>query len=137
MKVFVDNDVLLDYLLGRDRFPHSFRIIEYLETSKIIGYTSPVVFANTFFLVTKAKNKKVAISTLRKLRKHLRISKINQNIVDKALASDFSDFEDALQYFSAIGSRVEYLITRNKKDYVENTIPIVTPQEAIGIIERN
>ena len=56
-------------------------------------------------------------------------------MVDLALASDFSDFEDAIQYYIALEQKVKYLITRNKKDYIDTQIPIITPQEYIAIAE--
>ena len=53
MKVFVDNDVILDVLLERSQYLYSSKILEYIEKKKVTGFTSPIIFTNTFFLVTK------------------------------------------------------------------------------------
>ena len=52
-----------------------------------------------------------------------------------ALLSDWDDFEDAVQYFTAQSTEVSYIITRNKKDYLSSTITVVEPQEFLKIIE--
>lgn len=134
MKVFVDNDVILDVLLERSQFAYSSKIIEFIEKGKIKGLTSPIIFTNTFFLVSKARDRKVAWEALRKLRILFKITKVNQDIVDKAMASGFTDFEDAIQYYSALSQKADYLVTRNKKDYISGKLAIVTPKEAIAVI---
>ena len=137
MNVFVDNDVILDLLLERRDFIFSAKVLERVEKGNLTGFTSPIIFTNTYFLISKAKNKDLAWSSLRKLRLLFKITRINQNIVDKALASGFKDFEDALQYYSAIDSKVKYLITRNKSDYRGEEIIIVSPQDFLAIFEKN
>lgn len=46
-----------------------------------------------------------------------------------ALVSGFDDLEDAMQYYSAISSKVDVVLTRNKKDFVEANVPVMTPDE--------
>ncbi|OGG12403.1 hypothetical protein A3J20_03920 [Candidatus Gottesmanbacteria bacterium RIFCSPLOWO2_02_FULL_42_29] len=137
MRVFIDNDVILDILLERKDFPYSAKIIQYIEEGRIIGLTSPIIFTNTFFLISKAKNKETAWNALRKLKLLFKITRINESIVDKALASGFKDFEDAIQYYCAIDSQVKYLVTRNKSDYSGDEIIIISPQEFLAIFEKN
>lgn len=137
MNVFIDNDVILDILLERKDFVFSVKVIEHVEKGTIKGFTSPIIFTNTFFLISKAKNKEQAWNALRKLRLLFKITKTNQDIVDKALASGFKDFEDAIQYYSALDCKVKYLVTRNKNDYIGEGLLVVSPQELISIIESN
>ena len=79
----------------------------------------------------------MAWKALRKLRLLFKITRINENIVDQALTSGFKDFEDALQYYSAIEAKAKYLITRNKSDYKGEEVIIVSPQEFFAFIEKN
>ena len=137
MKVFIDNDVILDILLERKDFVYSSKVVEQVEKRNISGFTSPVIFTNTFFLVSKAKNRNRAWEALRKLRLLFKITKLNESIVDKALASGFKDFEDAVQYYSSLDSKVNYLVTRNKSDYIGDEVLVVSPQELLAIIEKN
>jgi len=87
--------------------------------------------------ISKAKNKETAWNALRKLKLLFKITRINESIVDKALASGFKDFEDAIQYYCAIDSQVKYLVTRNKSDYSGDEIIIISPQEFLAIFEKN
>ena len=137
MNVFVDNDVILDLLLERKDFAYCAKVLENIEKGNLTGFTSPIIFTNTFFLISKAKNKDLAWNALRKLRLLFKITRINENIVDQALASGFKNFEDALQYYCAIDSKVKYLVTRNKPDYIGEEVIIISPQELIALIEKN
>ncbi len=133
MKIFVDKDVILDVLLERKDFEYSRELLTRVEQKQHSAYTSPIIFTNSFYVISKLRDKKKAWSALKKIRLLFNVSSVNQQVIDLALASEFSDFEDAVQYYSAITLKVDYLITRNKKDYVATQIPIATPQEFITI----
>ena len=133
MKIFVDNDVILDVLLERKNFKYSQELLIYIEQKRLEAYTSPIIFTNSFYIISKLTDKKNAWSALKKIRLLFRISTITEKIIDLALTSEFPDFEDAVQYYVALEEKAEYLVTRNKKDFVSKQIPIVTPQEYIAI----
>lgn len=135
MKVIVDNDVILDVLLERKGFEYSRNLLTYVEQKQVEAYTSPIIFSNSFYIISKLRNKKKAWSALKKIRLLFSVSKVTEKVIDLALASDFSDFEDAVQYYAALEQKVDYLVTRNKKDYVAPQIPVITPQEFIAVVE--
>ena len=137
MNVFVDNDVILDILLERKDFAYSSKVVEHIEKGEVKGFTSPIIFTNTFYLISKAKNNSKAWLALRKLRLLFKVTRINENIIDRALASVFRDFEDAIQYYSALDSKAKYLVTRNKSDYIGEEVVVLTPQELLVTIEKN
>src|SRR3972149_8549204 len=132
MKVFVDNDVILDVLLERKGFEYSRNLLTYVEHKQVEAYNSPIIFSNSFYIISKLRNKKKAWSALKKIRLLFSVSKVTEKVIDLALASNFSDFEDAVQYYAALEQKVDYLVTRNKKDYVAPQIPVITPQEFIA-----
>lgn len=135
MKIFVDNDVILDVLLERKDFEYSLKLLTLVEQKQVKAYTSPIIFTNSFYIISKLRDKKKAWSALKKIRLLFGISKITEKNIDLALASDFFDFEDAVQYYVALEQKVDYIVTRNKKDYVNTQIPVVTPQEYIAVSE--
>jgi hypothetical protein len=55
-------------------------------------------------------------------------------VINLSLASDFKDFEDAVQCYSAVSAKVDCLITRNKRNYVTDILPILTPEEFLAAI---
>lgn len=133
MKIFVDNDVILDVLLERKGFEYSSQLLTSIEGKQLVAYTSPLIFTNSFYIISKVRDKKKAWSALKKIRLLFNVSTITEEVIDLALASDFSDFEDAVQYYAALKQKVSYLVTRNKKDYVYTQIPVITPQEYLAI----
>ena len=72
---------------------------------------------------------------LSNLRQLVRISTISEQTIDDSLASSFNDFEDAVQYYSAIRSKAEVIITRNGKDFATSKIPVMTAGEYLAALK--
>jgi predicted nucleic acid-binding protein len=62
-------------------------------------------------------------------------SDLTDNMLDKGLASKFSDFEDSLQYYSALKKDCNIIITRNVKDFRESDINVLTPDEYVNSLK--
>ena len=137
MKIFVDNDVILDVLLKRESFEYSRELLTLIEQKQVKAFTSPIIFTNSFYIITKVRNKSKAWAALKKIRLLLNVSNVTEKIVDLALASDFLDFEDAIQYYAALEQKVDYIVTRNKKHFISKQVPIITPAEYIALINTN
>ncbi len=97
---------------------------------------SPISFATVNYLLSKYENPKSAIDKLRKFRVISEISIIDEHIVEKALNSSFSDFEDALQYFSATASNCDIIITRNAKDFRQSLLPVMSANEFLESLNK-
>jgi predicted nucleic acid-binding protein len=129
-KVFVDSDIILDLLCRREPFyQYAAEVFTLSDMKKIELYTTSLVFANVFYILRKILGIEKAKELLRKLRIMISIVPIEEKIVDLALNSKFSDFEDGLQYFTARENKIGMILTRNVKDYKEKDILIQTPQE--------
>lgn len=128
-KLFVDTDVILD-LLGQ-RIPHfhfSAVLFTFAEMKKLELYTSPLILANTFYILRKQLGNDEAKKALRKLRILMHIIDSSEAVVDKALNSDFSDFEDAIQYYTALEHGISVILTRNLRDYKNASVIVQTPE---------
>ena len=128
-KLFVDTDVILD-LLGQ-RLPHfhfSAVLFTFAEMKKLELYTSPLIMANTFYILRKQLGNEQAKNALRKLRILLNVIDSSEAVVDKALNSDFSDFEDAIQYYTALEHGISVILTRNLRDYKNASVIVQTPE---------
>jgi predicted nucleic acid-binding protein len=101
------------------------------------GFVSPLIFANLFYILRKIENSKFAIQVLTRLKAILHVLTIDEKIVELALSSGFKDFEDAIQYYSALESNLEYILTRNKKDYIESGLIVCTAKEYLAIRKAN
>ena len=80
------------------------------------------------YLCRKMK-KEERVLLFEKLRSLTVTTTVDRQTVDMALVSDFDDLEDAMQYYSAISSKVDVVLTRNKKDFVEANVTVMTPDE--------
>ncbi|MBD3208234.1 MAG: PIN domain-containing protein [Candidatus Nealsonbacteria bacterium] len=137
VKAYIDTDVILDLLQKRERFfDDAARIFVLLENGKARGYVSPLIFANLYYLLRKERGAKPALDALLRLKMLLRVLTIGDKAVQLALSSAFRDFEDALQYYAAVEHGLDCLITRNKKDYRGEDIPVYLPGEFLELIEQ-
>ncbi len=129
-RVFIDTNVMLDFLGERHPYYESMTKIATLsDRDKLKMLVSPISFATVHYLLSKYENPKSAIDKLRKFKVISEISIVDEHIVEKALNSSFPDFEDALQYFSAVASNCDIIITRNAKDFRQSLLPIMSADE--------
>jgi predicted nucleic acid-binding protein len=137
-KLFIDSDIVLDVFAKRKPFYyHSAKLLTQIEKKKVTGYTSPLVFANIYYILRKLKSKDYALQSLRKFRIIIGVFPVNEKHIDQAINSEFSDFEDAIQYYSAKSSQINFIITRNKQGYKHSSITVCTPEEYLAILESN
>jgi predicted nucleic acid-binding protein len=125
-KVLIDTDVLLDFFLDREPFSHNAaRILSLCEKKEILGFATPVIISNVYYLLSqKAKQEKV----LDKLKDLLLI--IDKNSILVALNSEFKYFEDAMQNYAAeLNGNIDLIITRNTKDYKKSQLAVLHPEE--------
>jgi predicted nucleic acid-binding protein len=133
ISVFVDSDIIIDLLAKRQEYRAAVKLLKLIRGKKIRAYTTPVVLANVDYIIKKFANKNKSRKALRSLRKRIQILPIDQVIVDTALESAFTDFEDALQYYAAEKQGMDFIVTRNKEDYKKGRIKIVTAQEFVDM----
>ena len=128
-KYFVDTDVILDLLSQRvPHFHFSAVLFSFAEMGKFELYTSPTVMVNTFYILRKNLGNENAKNALRKLRIILHVIDSPEKVLDLALNSNFNDFEDAIQYYTALNADIRTIITRNLKDYKAADILVQTPE---------
>ena len=90
-----------------------------------------MTYATASYLIGKRDNSKVK-PLLAQLRKLSHVTVADEEVIDQSLASDFEDYEDGLQYFSALRHHIDYIITRNLKDFTESQIKVLSPMEFLS-----
>ena len=132
MKIFLDSDVLLDLLLGREPFLEDIKwILELSLNNKYKLYTSSLVIANIHYLISKTLNTTHAFDKVDKLLTFIKILNVGESEVRRSISSKFKDFEDGIENFCALNSNMEIIITRNIKDFKHSKLSILTPKEFI------
>lgn len=129
-KILVDTDVLMDFFFDRKPFSeYSTEILNLCADKKIQGFTTPVIISNVYYLLRKTAKHNIIVEKIKQLLTIIEIVKMDKNAVLNALNSEFKDFEDALQNFSAIeNGHIKIILTRNIKDFKKSELAILTPE---------
>jgi predicted nucleic acid-binding protein len=131
--VLCDINIILDIFLKREPFyTPTARLFFMIEEKKVHGYLCALGFPTVFYIVAKQLKRQKTMQVLEKLRIVFDVAAVDQEVVDLALVSGFKDFEDAVQYYSAIHVHADCLITRDKADYRVDPLPILTPEEFLA-----
>jgi len=134
--ILVDVNVFMDVLTGRIGFESSIKIIDLVRKGKIKGYISALTIPILWFLLTKYKEFGEAKNDVRDITTGFNIISLNYQIIEKAFESSMKDFEDGIQFYSALEGMCEVLITRNKEDFkMCKEVRIMTPEEFLFEVE--
>ena len=135
-EVFIAADIVLDLLCKREPFySYAAEVFTMGDTGIIKLVTTPLVFANVFYILRKVLGIEKAKELLRKLRIMVGVVSLNDKVIDLALNSSFNDFEDGIQYFAAREQGIKLLLTRNVKDYKAADLIIQTPEEYLKTVK--
>jgi len=132
-RLFLDTNVVIDLLERREPFwQDAVRLFTEAYHGRVRLFVSPMTYATASFLLRKngAMGVKGLLNNLRKLSN---VSTANEQTVDDSLASQFSDFEDAMQYYCALKAKANVIITRNVKDFSNSKLPVMTPNEFLAM----
>ena len=130
IKALVDSDVALDLLAARaEHFEPAKLLFTLIDQGKVKGFISAISFTNLHYVIRSSKTNAEAVRGLERLKSLVAVAPVDDKVISLALASSFSDFEDAVQYYSAVGIGATHLITRNVRDYKHAAIPVMNPQE--------
>lgn len=135
-KPFLDTNIVIDLLSQRQPFYQEAADLFSLADKKIIELSvSSLTIANTSYILLKQMNGKKAKAILRKLRLIVKVLPLDDKIIGLALNDEmFTDFEDALQYFTALENGKDFIITRNLKDFKNSRIPTITANQFMEVI---
>ncbi|MEI7526571.1 MAG: PIN domain-containing protein [Mariniphaga sp.] len=129
-KLFFDTNIMLDLLGERQPYYDSVaKIASLADNGEITIIVSALSYATVSYFLTKFENREKSQEKLRKFKLISDICALDESIIERGLNSKFSDFEDSLQYFSALKSDCNLIITRNGKDFKESYLPLMTADE--------
>lgn len=128
-RLFLDTNIVVDLLDRREPFCHdAVRLFSMAYNKQVQLVVSPMTFSTASFLLRKHGQEGVR-KLLSNFRQLARVSTTDERTVDDSLASQFQDFEDAMQYYTALRADAEVIITRNGKDFTASRIPVMTAGE--------
>ena len=131
MKVFIDTNILIDFLAAREPFAEeAMGLFQLADNDEIELMVSDLTIINTIYILRRMHYGLSEIyDSLDNIRPLLTITSMGAAVVDHCLQHRSDDFEDEMQYFSAIDANADYIITRNKKDFDFGDSTVMTPHE--------
>ena len=131
MKVFIDTNILIDFLAAREPFAEeAMALFQLADNDEIELMVSDLTIINTIYILRRMHYGLSEIyDSLDNIRPLLTITSMGASVVDRCLQHRSDDFEDEMQYFSAVNANADYIITRNKKDFDFGDSAVMTPQE--------
>ena len=130
--ILVDTNIVLDLLAKREEFiVEAQQLFTLSDKNEIALYVSSLTFANTYYILSQKMKLNDARKILRKIKVLVEVLPMDDKIIDLSLESDFKDFEDAIQYHTAIENEINIIITRNLKDFKSSRIPVLTAKNYI------
>jgi predicted nucleic acid-binding protein len=138
-KIFVDSDVVIDFFTDRAPFANpASELFDWAEKGKVQIYLSAVSVNNIYYIVRKYLGHKGTIGIVEDLTEMTEIVGTTKSEILQALKNDFRDFEDSVQYSTALTIvGIEAIITRNVKDYRNSQIAVFTPNHYLKMKKEN
>lgn len=131
-RILVDTNIVLDLFAKRKEFIiEAQELFTLSDKNEIKLYFSSLTFANTYYILSQKMKLNDARKILRKFKILVEVLPMDDKIIDLSLESDFKDFEDAIQYHTAIENDINIIITRNLKDFKTSGIPVLTAKNYI------
>lgn len=127
-RLFVDTNIVIDLFAKREPFyTEAATLFSLADTKKLLLNVSALTFANANYILLQSKKQDEAKLILRKLKLIVSVVSLDEKIVGLSLNdNDFKDYEDALQYYSALDNGAEAIITRNLRDFKKSKLPVMT-----------
>jgi predicted nucleic acid-binding protein len=135
-RILIDTNIVIDLLSKRkDFYNDAANLFSLADKKELKLAISSLTFANTNYILTKLKSAKEAREILRKFKVLVELLSLDDKITELSLSDEsFPDFEVGLQYYSAIENEIDIIITRNKKDFKNSKLPVLTAKEYLATI---
>lgn len=135
-RVLIDTDVILDFFFDRKPFSDSAaKVLSLCESKEITGFITSVILSNAYYLLKQTSTHEKVVEKLSQLVMITEILTTDRSAIIQALNSDFRDFEDALQNYSAeLNGDIDLIITRNTKDFKNSALGVMTPDNYLKTI---
>jgi predicted nucleic acid-binding protein len=131
--IFMDTNVVIDFLADRRPFSlDAAKLFDLAIDGNAKIYISAVSYNNIYYVLRQSLTNAATIKLLEELAEMTEITDVTNAIIRQSLKTDFKDYEDAIQYYCALSvPSIDFIVTRNTKDFKKSTLPILTPSEAI------
>ncbi len=132
VKILLDTNIIIDVALSRQPFfEDSQEVLLLVEQNRIYGYISASTIGDIYYIIRRARGREWTMEFLNWLVAFCQIATVDEVVIEMALNLNFSDFEDAIQYSTAVVNQLETIVTRNPQDFPVTSPKIKTPLQLV------
>jgi len=133
-QVFMDTNVVIDFLANRQPSAmDAARLFDLAVNNEVRIFIAAVSCNNIYYILRQFMPAKATLTLLEELADMTEITDVTATVIRESLKTDFKDYEDAIQYQSALSiPDLDFIVTRNTKDFKKSTLAVLTPTEALA-----
>ena len=133
----MDTNVVIDFLANRVPFStDAAQLFKYALDGNAHILISAISYSNIYYIIRQSTSSNIAVTLLNELSDITAIIDVTDEIIRQSLKSNFKDNEDAIQYHCALSiPELDFIVTRNTKDFKNSALPVLTPKEAIASLK--
>jgi predicted nucleic acid-binding protein len=137
--IFIDTNILISFLAKREPLYYETAcLFELSYQQKVQLALSSLSIVNAHYVLKKFEREPKVREKLHHICTSIcQVIPLTQDIISKAFLSSFKDFEDAVQYLSAIMVNSDFIITNNERDFKNSTIPVANAAEFLAFQNQN
>jgi predicted nucleic acid-binding protein len=134
----LDTNILIDYLLYRHPFgADATELMQAGASGEAHFYVVSVSFPNIDYIIRRQPTAIPVRQLLAELAQLVEIVAVDAVVIRQALASEFTDFEDAIQYFAALGCpEINAIVTHDATGFRQSTLPVLTAAQALNELDQ-
>lgn len=133
-KIFIDTNVILDFVLCRDGEKNALKVFQLGENENIDLVVSFLTMANVAYVARKHRSKEELLIYLNEFSSLFHILNMDECQFNAALNTIAPDFEDSLQYQCAKLHNCDFIVTNNTKHFPFKDINVTTPHQLLTIL---
>jgi len=133
-QVFMDTNIVIDFLANRQPFAmDAAKLFDLAVKGKVRIFIAAVSYNNIYYILRQSMPGNATLRLLEELADMTEITDVTAVGIRQSLKTDFKDYEDAIQYHSALSiPDLDFIVTRNTKDFKKSKLAVLTPTEALA-----
>ena len=133
MRVLIDTNILLDFLLQREPFfQDAERLFNAIDSGLVVGYVTATTLTDIFYIAQKhTRSIEKARQAIAEILTVMTICSVDRAVLESAFNSGLTDFEDAVQIFCAVTQGLDAIMTRDKRGFVSSPVPVLSIGELL------
>lgn len=136
MRILLDTNIILDIALGRDpHFSNSADVFKKIDNKTVFGFVTATTITDIYYIAKREKGHQTTIDFIANLIEIVDVLGIDREVIIESILSQMIDFEDAIQSVSSRLNNIDYIVTRNQKDFIKSEIKALTPIELLDLLK--